>query len=92
MQKHFRPVAPSVVSEQWQKLQDDVEVELTSEDPERPIEGALLEDGSGGWRAGGPGRDGDESRWCDECHYCCLGRSCFEGTEYAPLVPQLSHV
>jgi hypothetical protein len=43
------------VTEQWQKLQDDVEVELTSEDPERPIEGALLGEESGGWRAGGPG-------------------------------------
>jgi hypothetical protein len=54
--KHIRPAAPSVVSEQWQKLQEDVRVELTSEDPERPIEGALWVEGSGGWRAGGPGR------------------------------------
>jgi hypothetical protein len=35
----------------WQQLQDDIEVELTSEDAESPIEGALLAEGSGGWRA-----------------------------------------
>jgi hypothetical protein len=53
--KHMRPVAPSVVAEQWPKLQEDVEVELTSEDPESPIEGALSDEGRGGWRAAGPG-------------------------------------
>ena len=63
MQKHLRPAAPSVVSEQWQKLQDDLEVELTSEDPEHPIEGALLDEGSGGWRAGGPGRQTITLTW-----------------------------
>ena len=55
MLKHIRPAAPSVVTEQWPKLQEDVEVELTSEDPESPIERALLGEGRGGWRAGGPG-------------------------------------
>ena len=39
---------------QWLNLQD-VEVELTSEDPNWPIEGALLPDRSHGWRASGPG-------------------------------------
>ncbi len=38
----------------WLNLQD-VEVELTSEDPNWPIEGALLPDRSSGWRASGPG-------------------------------------
>ncbi|HEX2342114.1 MAG TPA: hypothetical protein VHI98_16685, partial [Vicinamibacterales bacterium] len=39
---------------QWLNLQD-VEVELTSEDPNWPIEGALLPDRKIGWRASGPG-------------------------------------
>ena len=55
MVKHIRPAGPPVVTEQWPKLQEDVEVELTSEDPESPIERALLGEGRGGWRAGGPG-------------------------------------
>ena len=62
MLKHIRPAAPSVVVEQWPKLQEDVTVELTSEDPERTIEGALGE-GSGGWRAGGPGRQTITLTW-----------------------------
>ena len=62
MRKHVRPVAPPV-PEQWQKLQDDVEVELTSEDPDRPIESALLGEESGGWRAGGPGRQTITLTW-----------------------------
>jgi hypothetical protein len=53
--KHIRPAPSSVAAEQWQQLPDDVEVELTSEDPERPIESALLAEGSGGWRASVPG-------------------------------------
>ena len=63
MLKHVRPAAPSVVTEQWHKLPDDVEVELSSEDPERPIEGALSGEGSGGWRAGGPGRQTITLTW-----------------------------
>lgn len=63
MLKHIRPAAPSVVTGQWQPLQDDVEVELTSEDPERPIEGALLGEGIGGWRAAGPGRQTITLTW-----------------------------
>ncbi|MGB2713943.1 MAG: hypothetical protein WBC51_07175 [Vicinamibacterales bacterium] len=63
MLKHIRPAPPSVVTEQWQQLQNDVEVELSSEDPENPIEGALLAEGSGGWRAGGPGRQTITLTW-----------------------------
>jgi hypothetical protein len=63
MLKHIRPATPSGVVEQWQELNDDVRIELTSEDPESPIEGALLAEGSGGWRAGGPGRQTITLTW-----------------------------
>ena len=39
----------------WLALGDDVAVELTSEDPEWPIEGALADATPPGWRAGAPG-------------------------------------
>jgi hypothetical protein len=63
MLKHIRPATASGVVEQWQELNDDVRIELTSEDPESPIEGALLAEGSGGWRAGGPGRQTITLTW-----------------------------
>jgi hypothetical protein len=40
---------------QWRSLDDSVEVELTSEDPEWPIEHALLDHKSSGWRAAAAG-------------------------------------
>jgi hypothetical protein len=52
--KRIRPAIPSVAREEWPNLPEDVEVELTSEDPDWPIERALLGEGSG-WRAGAPG-------------------------------------
>ena len=63
MIKHIRPASASVATEEWRNLQEDVEVELTSEDPESPIEGALLPEGSGGWRAGSPGRQTISLTW-----------------------------
>lgn len=63
MRKQIRPAPPSVATEQWQQLQDDVGVELTSEDPESPVEGALLAEGGGGWRASGPGRQTITLTW-----------------------------
>ncbi|AGA32278.1 hypothetical protein TVNIR_0577 [Thioalkalivibrio nitratireducens DSM 14787] len=39
----------------WLDLQRVVEVEMTSEDPEHPIENALIPGREGGWRASGPG-------------------------------------
>ena len=56
MRKHIRHAETSVATEEWRNLEEDVEVELTSEDPQMPIEGALLTEASAGWRAGGPGR------------------------------------
>ena len=56
MIKRIRPATPVVDTEKWRNLGENVEVELTSEDPESPVEGALLAEESGGWRAGGPGR------------------------------------
>src|SRR3954468_12238303 len=61
--KHIRPAPPSVAAEQWQHLQDDVRVELTSEDPASPIEGALLAEESIGWRASEPGRQTITLTW-----------------------------
>ncbi len=43
-------------AEQWLDLDALADVEVTSEDPDHPIEHALLgEAAGGGWRAGGPG-------------------------------------
>ena len=44
-----------VAHEQWRSLGDSVEVELMSEDPEWPIEHALLDHKSSGWRAAAAG-------------------------------------
>lgn len=56
MIKHVRPAAPAgTVSTEWQDLADASEVDLTSEHPDWPIEGALLLDRARGWRAGTPG-------------------------------------
>ncbi|HYF38923.1 MAG TPA: hypothetical protein VD930_04475 [Gemmatimonadales bacterium] len=41
--------------ETWFDLEDMAQVELTSEDPAHPIEGALLPWSGSGWRAGEPG-------------------------------------
>lgn len=41
--------------DKWLDLEELVEVEVTSEDPEYSIESALLPGGTSGWRASGPG-------------------------------------
>lgn len=48
------PPEPLPASEAWLDLEDLADVEISSEDPEQPIEGALLPGGIG-WRAGTPG-------------------------------------
>jgi hypothetical protein len=57
MQKRFvgAPGQKSVTEESWLDLEAMAQVELTSEDPERPIEGALLPNGQRGWQAAKPG-------------------------------------
>jgi hypothetical protein len=40
----------------WLDLESLARVELTSEDPQHPIESALSTSGGSGWRAAGPGR------------------------------------
>ena len=65
MIKHVRPAAaPPVVNTEWLNL-SDVTVELTSEDPDWPIEGALLFDRSSGWRAAAPGPQAITLVWTD---------------------------
>ena len=63
MRKHIRPATPSVATETWRNLPENVQIELTSEDPGSPIEGALGAEKSGGWRAGGPGRQTISLTW-----------------------------
>ncbi|MBJ6724796.1 hypothetical protein [Geomesophilobacter sediminis] len=40
---------------EWLDLEDLAKVEVSTEDPEHPIEQALVEGGEGGWRATEPG-------------------------------------
>jgi hypothetical protein len=57
MQKRL-VVAPglrSVAEESWLNLEAMAQVELTSEDPACPLEGALLPNDLPGWRAAAPG-------------------------------------
>ena len=49
-------VQDSVTADEWLDLENMARVELTSEDPDHPIETALLPHGGSGWRAGEPGR------------------------------------
>jgi hypothetical protein len=53
--KRIRLGTSAVAHEQWRSLDESVEVELTSEDPEWPIEQALLGQRTSGWRAAAPG-------------------------------------
>jgi hypothetical protein len=57
MQKRLvqAPVQDRVAEGTWLELGDMAQVELTSEDPTHPIEGALLARGEFGWRAAEPG-------------------------------------
>ncbi len=55
MIKRIRSGTSVVAHEQWRSLDESVEVELTSEDPEWPIEHALLDQRASGWRAAAAG-------------------------------------
>lgn len=46
---------PPVDAQDWLDLEQLVEVELTSEDAEHPVESALLMNAGSGWRAQQPG-------------------------------------
>jgi hypothetical protein len=59
MRKHVLGVKLPQVSasdQGWLDLEDVATVELTSEDAEHPIEGALLRDATSGWRAASSGQ------------------------------------
>lgn len=51
MIKHIRPDMTEDIREEWPTLDEGVQVELTSEDSEWPIEHALKGQDSSGWRA-----------------------------------------
>ena len=55
MIKRIRSGTSVVAHEQWRSLDESVEVELTSEDPEWPMEHALLDQRASGWRAAAAG-------------------------------------
>ena len=55
MIKRIQPAISAPAGEDWRDLSEDVEVELTSEDRDSPIERALLGWSSSGWRADAPG-------------------------------------
>jgi hypothetical protein len=57
MQKRLvgAPEQTAVTEENWLDLDAMAAVELTSEDPACPVEGALLPNGQSGWRAAEPG-------------------------------------
>ena len=46
----------SLLDQDWLDVERLADVEITSEDPEHPIESALLPQGGSGWRAAEPGR------------------------------------
>ena len=54
LRKGTRAANPAVV-EPWMDLERLAEVEVSGEDPEWPIDGALIEGGGRGWRAAAPG-------------------------------------
>jgi hypothetical protein len=54
MIKEIHPATLVEADPAWLNL-NDVTAQLTSEDPEWPVEQALLFDRTGGWRAAGPG-------------------------------------
>ena len=59
MRKRLTAAAPSALlppEQDWLNIEDLAVVEMSSEDPGYPIEGALLPDHATGWRAAGPGR------------------------------------
>ena len=57
MQKRLveAPGQDRVAESAWLDLEDMAQVELTSEDPTHPVEGALLAKSGSGWRAAEPG-------------------------------------
>lgn len=57
MKKRMIAAAPSAstAEAEWLRLDELAEVEITSEDPNHPIEAALGAAGQGGWKAATPG-------------------------------------
>lgn len=59
MRKHIIEPAQQDINlkdSEWLNLEEQAEVEISSEDPSHPIENALLLDSTSGWLAGEPGR------------------------------------
>jgi hypothetical protein len=49
------PQSPLPADETWLELEEIAQVEITSEESSRPVEGALLLNSNSGWRAAHPG-------------------------------------
>jgi hypothetical protein len=65
MIKRVGQPSSSVSAAEWRNLVDTVEVELTSEDPDYPIDGALVPDRANRWRAAAPGPQSITLIWSD---------------------------
>lgn len=65
---------------EWLDLDEIAEVEITSEDPDHPIESALLPGRGDGWRAAGPGEQTVRLLFPEPVH---LGRIAVEFSEPA---------
>lgn len=73
-----RPAA-SPPSEDWLDLNELAEVEMTSEDPDYPVESALLPGDGRGWRAAFPGRQTIRLLFAQPQRLRCI-RLCFVET------------
>jgi hypothetical protein len=66
------PATPPAVNIEWLSLAEGVEVELTSEDPDYPIEDALLLNQTRGWRAATPGPQSIRLIWSAPIYLRCI--------------------
>lgn len=55
LRKRIIPSAPVADQHRWLSIEEIAEVEVSSEDPEWPIDGALILNSTRGWRASHPG-------------------------------------
>jgi hypothetical protein len=81
MRKRIAEGSVQVPTNDWLVLDQIAEVEVTSEDPEWPVDGALLEGAPHGWRAQHPGEQTLRIRF-DEPQVLALIHIVFEEPEH----------